>query len=219
MNKIVLDKEEVIVVDGDLDFVVLPHEIKEVYLCSQNKNASVRYQVEEGGQLIIHHYSINSSFSVSIHLSGENASVRYFFSTINEEDHDFSLSIFHNASRTKSEVICHGVNVKDRSLLFSIHPHVSKDMELCICNQENSIMNLEDGLSIIRPNLLIDCYNVCSSHSAYIGSFRKDSLFYLMSRGLSLEASYEILMKSFLVEDVEKLEKVFYAFLEKIKDL
>ena len=63
-------------------------------MCSQNKNASVRYQVEEGGQLIIHHYSINSSFSVSIHLSGENASVRYFYSTINEEDHDFSLSIF-----------------------------------------------------------------------------------------------------------------------------
>ena len=72
---------------------------------------------------------------------------------------------------------------------------------------------------MIRPNLLIDCYDVISSHSAYIGSFRDDFVFYLMSRGLSREASYEILMKSFLVRDVVKLEKVFPKFLEKLKKL
>ncbi len=219
MNKIVLDKEEVIVVDEDLDVVVSSGMVKEVYLCAQNKNVSINYQVAKDAHLVVHHYSIDSSFQISIHLDGENASVQYFYSTINEENHDFHLELFHNASKTESDVVCHGVNAKDQSLLFDIYPYVLKQSKLCVCNQENNIINLSEGQSVIRPNLLIDCYDVISSHSAYIGSFRDDFVFYLMSRGLSREASYEILMKSFLVRDVVKLEKVFPKFLEKLKKL
>lgn len=219
MNKIVLDKEEVIVVEEDLDLVVSKGMIKEIYLCSPSIDATIHYEIEEGGSLNVHHYSINSSLSSIVHLKGKGASVHYFYSTINEEDHTFSLEVFHDADHTESKVISHGVNVKEKSLIFDINPYVPKEKEFCVCNQENSIINLEDGLSLIRPNLLIDCYNVSSSHSAYIGSFRDEVLFYLMSRGLSKDASYEILMKSFLVKDILKVEKVFPEFLEKLKDL
>ncbi len=219
MNRIVLDKEEVIVVDKDLDLVVSSGMTKEIYLCSLSKDASIHYEVEEDGHLIVYHYSLDSSISSVIHLNGKGASVHYFYSMINEKDHEFSLKIFHDVSETESKVVSHGVNVKDRSLIFDINPYVLKDRELCVCNQENSIINLRDGLSLIRPNLFIDCYNVVSSHSAYIGTFSEDVVFYLMSRGLSRDVSYEILMRSFLVKDVEKVEKVFPEFLEKLKDL
>jgi Fe-S cluster assembly protein SufD len=58
---------------------------------------------------------------------------------------------------------------------------------------------MSDGKSTICPNLLIDNYDVDSSHGAYIGKFRDEEIFYLMSRGISREDSYRLLLNGFLI--------------------
>lgn len=219
MNRIVLDKERVIQIEEDLEIVVPDICEKEIYLCSQNKNVCINYQVGKNSHLIVHHYNINSSFDIRVDLQGEGASIEYFYSTVNEENQKFLYHIFHNASKTESNVINHGINAGNGSLVFDIYPYVLKSSEACICNQENSIINLGEGESTIRPNLLIDNYNVISNHSAYIGAFREEELFYLMSRGLSERDSYELLMKSFLVDKAEKIEEIFPEFLGKLREL
>ena len=86
----------------------------------------------------------------------------------------------------------------------------------CVCNQENQIINIRDGKSTICPNLLIDNYDVVSNHSAYIGKFSDDKLFYLMSRGISLKDAYKLLLNGFLINSKSlDLEKVG-LFLEEI---
>jgi Fe-S cluster assembly protein SufD len=43
------------------------------------------------------------------------------------------------------------------------------------------------------------------SHGATSGNLDKDSIFYLMSRGLSHQQSKELLIKGFLLDAVEKI--------------
>jgi len=217
MNKIVLDQEEVIVVDQDLDIVVLPHQEKQIYLCCENVDARINYQVGEDSILRVYHYSINSSADVHISLKEKRAEIIYSYSTINDQEEKFQVEVLHDASETKSIMESHGINAGNGSLLFDINPFVSCDANKCICNQENSIINLAEGRSSIRPNLFIDNYDVVSNHSAYIGTFKEEEIFYLMKSGLSRRSSFLLLMRHFLVKDIEKLEEVFPRYLEKIE--
>ena len=87
MNKIVLDKEEFIVVTRDLEIVVPDDLMKEVYLCSKGGSYHINYQLGKNSHLTVYHYSMNTSFDISVHLMKEEASISYFYNTISEEDH------------------------------------------------------------------------------------------------------------------------------------
>lgn len=219
MNKIVLDKEEVITLEEDLEILVPEGYTKEIYILGERNKYQLRYVLEKNSLLTVHHCSIDASFHIEVELKEENAKINYFYSMINYHSQSLKFLIFHKASKTSSNIINHGVNVENDKLLFDINPKVEKRAELCVCNQENSIINLKDGESIIRPNLLIDNYNVISNHSAYIGTFSKEQLFYMMSRGLSREVSYELLMRYFLVQDAGTIKEKIPKFLEEIQKL
>ena len=141
-----------------------------------------------------------------INLNGENAEVEYHYSTINYDDHKYKTVVNHNSSKTISNIYNHGVNVKDNKLDFDITGYVPNKSDKSECNQKNQILNIKDGKSTILPKLLIDNYDVVSSHSAYIGKFKDEILFYLMSRGISEKVSYDLLIKSFLVNGCERKE-------------
>ena len=78
---------------------------------------------------------------------------------------------------------------------------------------------MSDGKSTICPNLYIDNYDVDSNHSAYIGKFRDEAMFYLMSRGISLENSYRLLLNGFLINtDSIEYDKIS-EFIDEIKKI
>ena len=176
-------------------------------------NQDVIYNVSENSKLVVYQYGINIDNNIIINLNGENASVEYHYSTINYDDHKYKIDVNHNNSKTISNLYNHGINVLDNKLDFDVTGNVLNKSDKCECNQKNQILNISDGKSTILPKLLIDNYDVISSHSAYIGKFKDEILFYLMSRGISEKVSYDLLIKSFLVngcdntELIEKLEK------------
>lgn len=204
MNKIDIDNKK--------EITTFKYEEKELHLFDKT-NQEVIYNVEENATLKVYQYGININNDITINLNGNNAKVEYHYSTINYENHKYNILVNHNVSNTSSNIYNHGINVFDKKLDFNVTGKVFKNSDNCICNQENQILNLVDGDSTILPNLLIDNYNVSSSHSAYIGKFKDEILFYLMSRGLSRTTSYDLLIKSFLIngsssdEDIESLEK------------
>ena len=113
------------------------------------------------------------------------------------------MEIRHNAFNTKSNVFNHGVNVGLNHLNFNVSGVVLKDIKDAICNQENRIINISNGKSTICPNLLIDSYDVVSSHAAYIGKFNKQEIFYLQRLGISMNDSTKLLVKGFLTKDLD----------------
>ena len=204
MNKIDIDIKK--------EITTFKYEEKELHLFDK-KDQEVIYNVEDNATLKVYQYGININNDITINLNGNNAKVEYHYSTINYENHKYNILVNHNVSNTSSNIYNHGINVFDKKLDFNVTGKVFKNSDNCICNQENQILYLVDGDSTILPNLLIDNYNVSSSHSAYIGKFKDEILFYLMSRGLSRTTSYDLLIKSFLIngsssnEDIESLEK------------
>ena len=188
-------------------------EMEKVFYDFDTTNQDVIYNVSENSKLVVYQYGINIDNNIIINLNGENASVEYHYSTINYDDHKYKIDVNHNNSKTISNIYNHGINVFDNKLDFDITGNVLNKSDKCECNQKNQILNISDGKSTILPKLLIDNYDVISSHSAYIGKFKDEILFYLMSRGISEKVSYDLLIKSFLVngcdntELIEKLEK------------
>ena len=180
-------------------------ENKELYLFDKT-NQSRTYNVSENSKLAVYQYGINIDNDIVINLNGENAEVEYHYSTINYDDHKYKIDVNHNNSKTISNIYNHGINVFDNKLDFDITGNVLNKSDKCECNQKNQILNIKDGKSTILPKLLIDNYDVVSSHSAYIGKFKDEILFYLMSRGISEKVSYDLLIKSFLVNGCERKE-------------
>ena len=182
---------------------------KILYVLDDNKKTSYKYNISE--DTIIYHFSINSSSDVEINLEVENVTVYYYYGNINYDDNTFNIKVNHLASNTHSEVFNHGVNVFDNKLSYYVDGIVPKNSNKCICNQDNQIINMNDGKSTICPNLLIDNYDVDSNHAAYIGSFKEDILFYMMSRGISRDVASRLLLNGFLINsdsiDMNKLTK------------
>ncbi len=170
---------------------------KILYVIDNNDNKNYDYHIVE--DTIIYHFSINSSSNVNINLDKEDVSLYYYYSAINYDDNFFKIKVIHNKNNTHSELFNHGVNVKENKLVFNVDGVVLKNSCKCICNQDNQIINMMNGKSTICPNLLIDNYDVNSSHSAYIGKFKDEQLFYMESRGISKEACYRLLLNGFLI--------------------
>ena len=190
---------------------------KILYVVDNNGKNNYHYKIDE--DTVIYHFSIDGSSEVILDLIKEGVSLKYYYSNINYNNNSFSIRVNHKVSNTNSELYNHGVNVFDKKLDYYVDGVVLKKTSGCVCNQENQIINLRDGKSTICPNLLIDNYDVVSNHSAYIGKFSDDKLFYLMSRGISLKDAYKLLLNGFLINskslDLEKV-KLFLEEIDKI---
>ncbi len=179
---------------------------KIIYVLDNNKNSNYSYDIAE--DTIIYHYSINSSSNVDIKLD-KDIRLDYYFNTINYDDNKFSINVKHKSNNSHSEVYNHGINMNTNKLTFDVTGVVPKEFSKCICNQDNQIINMDNGKSTILPKLLIDNFDVDSNHAAYIGKFRDEDLFYLMSRGISRDMSYRLLLNGFLLNsDSIELERI-----------
>ena len=198
MNKIEVKKKQITVSNND-------EQILHIF---DYEDQDIIYTLKENTKLVVYQYGINISNNIVINLDGENSSVEYHYSNINKENNRYNILVNHNASNTVSNVYNHGLNVFNNNLDYNVTGKVLATSNNCICNQENQIINLENGNSTILPNLLIDNYNVISNHSAYIGKFKDEILFYLMSRGISKKSGYELLIKSFLINSSESEDDI-----------
>lgn len=190
---------------------------KILYIVDNGKKNSYKYNIKE--DTIIYHFSIDSSSDVEIELSVPDVQLYYYYNNINYKDNYFNIRVLHSTSNTHSEIFNHGVNILDNKLTYKVDGVVPKSSSKCICNQENQIINMKNGKSTICPNLLIDNYDVISNHAAYIGKFKDEYLFYMMSRGISLDVSYRLLLNGFLINsdsiDISKIDE-FVKEIEKI---
>ena len=182
-------------------------------------NDSNIFNIKENENLEIFHYVVDKNVDVKINLEGVNAKVIYHLSIISNNDNMCKINVNHLSSNTDSEIICHGVNTKNKKLEFNITGLIPKDKCKCVCKEDNQIINLKDGISVIKPNLLIRNYDTYSKHAAYIGEFNKDKMFYLMSRGISKIDATKLMMEALLIGNGNKEEMIVKEFMNKIMEV
>lgn len=172
--------------------------LKEIKLKSKIK-ALFKYELGKNSNLnLIKICDTNTINERSIiNLNKDNAKVYCLLKSVSQSNKKYDFLINHNSSNTISEIITNGLNIKG-SMIFNVTTFIPKDSINCIANQNNRIINLNNEECVIRPNLLIDNENVSANHSALIGTFKDDEIFYLNRLGLNYEKATKLLIEGFI---------------------
>ena len=202
---IIIDASEV---DIKLDFYI--NVLKEIkaniyeYKHDGDYKFQYKYYLEENSQLNVEKVYDGKSIKemTVINLNGENAVVNFNLKTICKSLEKYNFLVYHNAKNTVSNILNNGVNILDGKLEFNVSGFVSNGITGCNIDQKARIINMTENSCIIKPNLFIDEEDVIANHSALIGTFSFDEVFYLMSRGISKKEALNLLTKGFLLRGI-----------------
>lgn len=176
-------------------------------------NSNVKYLLAENSILNINKFSINDIVkeTIIIDLEGINSEINYHFSNISTNQEKYNIIINHNAPKTISNIINRTISTNDAMIDYTIDSILPKNNYNCILNQETKIITNDSSNCYIRPNMFIDEEEVDARHASYIGKFKEEELFYLMTRGLSLKDAIKLLVKGYILSNInieEELEKI-----------
>ncbi len=143
------------------------------------------------------------------YLNGENAKFLSLLKTITRGFEKYDMEVEHLAKNTVSCYTNHGVNVEKGSLVFNVTGSIPKGMSGSFLDQKSRIVTYNEEECKISPKLLVEEEDVVANHSAYIGKFRDEELFYMMSRGISEMEATMLLTKGFLLGGLKKKEMEF----------
>ena len=139
---------------------------------------------------------------IIVNLNGINADFEYNFKTIASNKETYDYHIFHNYNKTISNIKNNGVCINDGNIIYQVSSFVPKEITGCIVNQNNRIINLTNNKCEIKPNLYIDSFDIEASHSALIGKFSDEEMFYIQSRGIDYNNALKLLITGFLTSDI-----------------
>ena len=180
-----------------------------LYIITSGSDAKIgySYNIGENSEICVIKYNRvdNIKEMVEINLNGNESKIDYLFKSISTRKESYDYAIFHNYKNTVSNIKNHGVNVSG-NMSIQISSSIDKNITNCTCNQFNRIINLTNNKCEIRPILYIDNEEVTANHSALIGDFEADEVFYLESRGISKKDAYNLLIKGFLSSGIEDNE-------------
>ena len=199
---------------------VLPNVKAEIYEIKENGNYKLQYKyyLEESSELKVFKFnnaSMLREMSV-INLNGKYSSFTQNLRTVSHEKNKYDVMIYHNATNSNSLIDNKGINILEGKTTFNVSSFVPNKVKGCTLKQKNHIINLTNNKCIIKPNLFIDEDDVSASHGALVGTFSKEELFYLQSRGLTKDEAEKLLVKGILLKDMpkyhDKIEKTINSY-------
>ena len=166
-----------------------------------NLNSKYKYTIGSNSKVIVNKFYYMNEYNedVLVNLDGHGANVLFNLSVMSSSLQKYNITINHNNKNTISNIYNHGVTFEDGAIDLVVNGFVKRGMSDSVLNQDNKIMTMGSGTSIIKPNLFIDEYIVEARHGASIGRFNEEEIFYLETRGLPSQEGYYLLMKGFLL--------------------
>lgn len=119
----------------------------------------------------------------------------------------FRFNVTHNEEDTYSRVMMSGINAGEGTLRFLGNSTIVNGAHRSDTRQEGKITNLSAlAKSEVSPALLIKENDVNASHGAALGAYNPEEVFYLMSRGLSLQEAKKLITFGSLLPIIQKLD-------------
>lgn len=164
-----------------------------------------------------------ATLKTDIHLVGEGANCTWNLASLarNEDKKEFDVSLFHDAKKTYCEINNYGVARDKSKLLFSGICKIENGSHESVAHQNSKIMVFdEESDGIAKPILKIDDNDIEASHAAVVGKISDDHLFYMTSRGLSVNEARELITYGYLKPILngfsdEELQKRINALIER----
>lgn len=152
----------------------------------------------------------NSSFKCLVDLKDVEAKCNIHLATVskNNDEKIFEINSNHLSKETSGKVECYGVAKNSSKLVFSGFSNIKKNSIKSSTNQIAKAMIFdENAVANAKPVLCIDENDVIASHSAAVGRINEEHIFYLTSRGLSVEEAREIITLGYLKPIINKFDE------------
>lgn len=189
-------------------------EAKKAYFISEKR--------EEKKIKLFYHLEDNATFDLTIVdiapsdmdvdisvLMEENSTCNIQVATLNVASFNkrYTVNVDHKEGKTYSRTKMAGINASDGKLELLGSSLIRNGAKRADSRQEGKITNLnKKAKSNVSPSLLIKENDVNASHGAALGAYDERQLFYLMSRGLSMQESKKLITYGSLLPIIETLE-------------
>lgn len=195
MNKIVLDKENIInlnVIEDSVLNITKDYNIKKLNIV-----------VNSGVKIVINHYDeINKKeFNLNVEQK-DNSKFIYNHSFICNDNYKLTVDIKMNYDNSENDINIQGLSDGGNTLV-KLDGRVFENTKNNELFENVKLLNINDGFSNIYPNMFIDTKNVVANHSASISTINDDYLFYLMSKGLEKDKAIKLVIDGFLANDAK----------------
>ena len=198
------------------NFDLKENSILKNYKLDKFQNDNIKYffnNIEQEKNSISETFILSSGSNflkneINCDLNGEYASafVNGIFSLNNNNHHEIRTTINHLTENTKSYQLIKSVLEKNSNAIYQGKIFVNSDAQKTDGYQLSKAILLDKESEFnAKPELEIYADDVKCSHGSASGSLNEDSIFYLMSRGLSYQQSRELLINGFLLDVVEKI--------------
>ena len=197
-------------------FYLCENSILKLYSMDLKKTPEVKYiytDVDQEKNSLFEKFvfSSGSQFSkneVHCNLRGKYSSafINGIIKLSDDRHHELRTIINHLSENTKSYQLIKGIlNVKSKGV-YQGKIFVDKIAQKTDGYQLSKALLLKDEVEFdAKPELEIYADDVKCSHGSTSGNLDEDSIFYLMSRGLSKNDAKKILIEGFMIEVVEKI--------------
>ena len=215
---ILIDKSIELNVMDNVDVNILDISSNKEITVNISKNANVNYQIIKSnstnrkfinnGNLDITEICLNGTKSnLNIDLVKEEANSNVSVLAItNEQKQEFIQYVSHNSPKTYSNISNFGVALNKSTITFDTSGKILKGMAKSKCVQLSKGIIMDDNAKITsKPILLIDEFDVVANHGASIGKMSDDSLFYLMSRGLTKKEAFLLVLNGIINPFITKI--------------
>ena len=198
------------------NFDLKENSILKNYKLDKFQNDNIKYffnNIEQEKNSISETFILSSGSNflkneINCDLNGEYASAfaNGIFSLNNNNHHEIRTTINHLTENTKSYQLIKSVLEKNSNAVYQGKIFVNSDAQKTDGYQLSKAILLDKESEFnAKPELEIYADDVKCSHGSASGSLNEDSIFYLMSRGLSYQQSRELLINGFLLDVVEKI--------------
>ena len=198
------------------NFELKKHAILKNYKIDKKINDNVKYSfnnINQDTNSISETFILSSGSNfikneINCNLNGKYSSafINGIFSLKNHSHHEIRTSVNHLIDNTKSYQLIKSVLDDNSKSVYQGKIFVNSEAQKTDGYQLSKAVLLNENSEFnAKPELEIYADDVKCSHGSSSGNLNKDSIFYLMSRGLDYEQSKELLINGFLLEVVEKI--------------
>ncbi len=161
------------------------------------------YEVNEDAHLVIAYGECSGTAvdrSTYVAMRKPNAHAEVISASLVSEPMDYHMNVVNFAPHTLGEIRNFAVVLKTGKLMIDAIGKIVKGAYGSKSHQTSRALSFEEGQrSTILPELLIDENDVEASHAMSIGRVDDEQLYYMMSRGLTLQQCTALLSAGYLM--------------------
>lgn len=186
-----------------------------LYVLSIDKmqQANVNRTIEVGKNSQVHYHVIGlnkleNSNAITINLNDKYSSADFKLITVaNDQTYNhYNVYVNNLAPQTTGNIWQKAVCMRGGRNDFVATGHIKKGCDDAQNFQESRVLLLDEAsLGNASPLLLIDHYNVMAGHAAGVSRVESDELYYLQSRGITLEEAEKLMTIAFISPLIDQI--------------